>query len=131
MSAPSTVAPGDARECTGYVEVFDIDPSSSFEVSKSALGSQRINHVGDIPGNVSSTTTKRHGSDIEDTLYGAPENGPHCDIPTPWWARPTRRPTRRPPLGQDFYTATADEPTTDHDRRRALLRECVARAVAP
>ncbi|WP_432931845.1 TetR family transcriptional regulator [Microbispora sp. CA-135349] len=30
-----------------------------------------------------------------------------------------------------FYAATADEPATDHDRRRALLRECVARAVAP
>ncbi|WP_256862124.1 hypothetical protein [Microbispora sp. GKU 823] len=30
-----------------------------------------------------------------------------------------------------FYAATADEPAADHDRRRALLRECVARAVAP
>ncbi|MEU6849075.1 TetR family transcriptional regulator [Actinacidiphila alni] len=29
------------------------------------------------------------------------------------------------------YTATADEPAADHERRRALLRECVARAVAP
>ena len=29
------------------------------------------------------------------------------------------------------YTATADEPPAEHDRRRALLRECVARAVAP
>ncbi len=31
----------------------------------------------------------------------------------------------------DVYTATADEPSADHDRRRALLRDCVARAVAP
>ena len=30
-----------------------------------------------------------------------------------------------------FYAATADEPAADHDRRRALLRDCVARAVAP
>ncbi|MEU8174434.1 TetR family transcriptional regulator [Microbispora hainanensis] len=30
-----------------------------------------------------------------------------------------------------FYAATADEPAADHDRRRALLHECVARAVAP
>ncbi len=29
------------------------------------------------------------------------------------------------------YTATADEPAAEHDRRRALLRDCVARAVAP
>jgi hypothetical protein len=29
-----------------------------------------------------------------------------------------------------FYAATADEPA-DHDRRRALLHDCVARAVAP
>ena len=29
------------------------------------------------------------------------------------------------------YTATADEPAADHDRRRALLRDCVQRAVAP
>lgn len=29
------------------------------------------------------------------------------------------------------YTATADEPETDHDRRRALLRDAVARVVAP
>ena len=29
------------------------------------------------------------------------------------------------------YTATADEPPAEHDRRRALLRDCVARAVAP
>jgi AcrR family transcriptional regulator len=29
------------------------------------------------------------------------------------------------------YTATADDPAADHDRRRALLRESVARAVAP
>ncbi|MDN3356131.1 TetR/AcrR family transcriptional regulator [Actinomadura sp. DC4] len=28
-------------------------------------------------------------------------------------------------------TATADEPPAEHDRRRALLRGCVARAVAP
>jgi AcrR family transcriptional regulator len=30
-----------------------------------------------------------------------------------------------------IYTATADEPAADHDRRRALLRDCVQRAVAP
>ena len=29
------------------------------------------------------------------------------------------------------YAATADEPPAAHDRRRALLRDCVARAVAP
>ncbi|MEW2546629.1 TetR family transcriptional regulator [Streptomyces sp. NPDC047002] len=29
------------------------------------------------------------------------------------------------------YTATADEPPAEHDRRRALLRACVAGAVAP
>lgn len=29
------------------------------------------------------------------------------------------------------YTATADEPAAVHDQRRALLRDCVARAVAP
>ena len=29
------------------------------------------------------------------------------------------------------YAATADEPLADHDRRRALLRDCVSRAVAP
>jgi AcrR family transcriptional regulator len=29
------------------------------------------------------------------------------------------------------YAATADEPAADHDRRRALLRDCVERAVAP
>jgi AcrR family transcriptional regulator len=29
------------------------------------------------------------------------------------------------------YTATAAEPTAENDRRRALLRECVRRAVAP
>ncbi|MEV5410073.1 TetR family transcriptional regulator [Thermopolyspora sp. NPDC052614] len=29
------------------------------------------------------------------------------------------------------YAATADEPADEHDRRRALLRDCVARAVAP
>ncbi|NUR72826.1 MAG: TetR/AcrR family transcriptional regulator [Hamadaea sp.] len=29
------------------------------------------------------------------------------------------------------YAATADEPAADHDRRRALLRESVQRAVAP
>ncbi len=29
------------------------------------------------------------------------------------------------------YVATADEPAADHERRRALLRECAARAVAP
>jgi AcrR family transcriptional regulator len=30
-----------------------------------------------------------------------------------------------------FYTATADEPASEHERRRALLRDCVQRAVAP
>jgi AcrR family transcriptional regulator len=30
-----------------------------------------------------------------------------------------------------FYAATADEPAGEHERRRALLRDCVARAVAP
>ncbi|MEV1205377.1 hypothetical protein [Microbispora rosea] len=30
-----------------------------------------------------------------------------------------------------FYAATADEPAADHDRRRTLLHDCVARAVAP
>jgi len=30
-----------------------------------------------------------------------------------------------------IYTATADEPAAEHDRRRALLRDCVERAVAP
>jgi AcrR family transcriptional regulator len=30
-----------------------------------------------------------------------------------------------------LYTATPDEPSADHDRRRALLRDCVERAVAP
>ena len=30
-----------------------------------------------------------------------------------------------------FYAATAGEPAADHDRRRALLHDCVARAVAP
>jgi AcrR family transcriptional regulator len=30
-----------------------------------------------------------------------------------------------------IYTATADEPAADHERRRALLRDCVQRAVAP
>jgi AcrR family transcriptional regulator len=30
-----------------------------------------------------------------------------------------------------IYAATADEPAADHDRRRALLRESVQRAVAP
>jgi len=30
-----------------------------------------------------------------------------------------------------IYTATADEPAADHQRRRALLRDCVERAVAP
>ncbi|MFF5112090.1 TetR family transcriptional regulator [Streptosporangium sp. NPDC000509] len=30
-----------------------------------------------------------------------------------------------------FYAATADEPAADHDRRRALLHDCVARAVTP
>ncbi|MEU6537072.1 TetR family transcriptional regulator [Streptomyces sp. NPDC047000] len=29
------------------------------------------------------------------------------------------------------YAATADEPEADHDRRRALLHDCVARAIAP
>lgn len=29
------------------------------------------------------------------------------------------------------YAATADEPAADHERRRALLRDCVERAVAP
>jgi AcrR family transcriptional regulator len=29
------------------------------------------------------------------------------------------------------YTATLDEPSADHDRRRDLLRDCVRRAVAP
>lgn len=29
------------------------------------------------------------------------------------------------------YAASADEPAADHDRRRDLLRDCVARAVAP
>jgi AcrR family transcriptional regulator len=29
------------------------------------------------------------------------------------------------------YAATADEPAADHDRRRALLHDCVQRAVAP
>jgi tetracycline repressor-like protein len=29
------------------------------------------------------------------------------------------------------YTATADEPPAEHDRRRALLRDCAARALAP
>jgi AcrR family transcriptional regulator len=29
------------------------------------------------------------------------------------------------------YAASADEPAADHDRRRALLRDCVRRAVAP
>lgn len=29
------------------------------------------------------------------------------------------------------YTATADEPEADHERRRALLRDAVARVVAP
>jgi AcrR family transcriptional regulator len=29
------------------------------------------------------------------------------------------------------YTATTDEPSSDHDRRRTLLRECIARTVAP
>jgi AcrR family transcriptional regulator len=29
------------------------------------------------------------------------------------------------------YAATLDEPTADHDRRRALLHDCVQRAVAP
>ncbi|HEX4258288.1 MAG TPA: hypothetical protein VH089_24590 [Streptosporangiaceae bacterium] len=30
-----------------------------------------------------------------------------------------------------IYTATADEPDASHQRRRALLRDCVERAVAP
>jgi AcrR family transcriptional regulator len=30
-----------------------------------------------------------------------------------------------------IYTATADEPEADHQRRRALLRDCVQRALAP
>jgi AcrR family transcriptional regulator len=30
-----------------------------------------------------------------------------------------------------FYTATADEPASEHERRRALLRDCVHRAVTP
>jgi len=30
-----------------------------------------------------------------------------------------------------IYVATADEPAADHARRRALLRDCVQRAVAP
>ena len=29
-----------------------------------------------------------------------------------------------------IYTATADEPSADHDRRRALLRDCVERKLA-
>jgi len=29
------------------------------------------------------------------------------------------------------YVATVDEPAAEHDRRRALLRDCVQRAVAP
>lgn len=29
------------------------------------------------------------------------------------------------------YTATAEDPAADHERRRSLLRDCVARAVAP
>jgi hypothetical protein len=29
------------------------------------------------------------------------------------------------------YAATAGEPAADHERRRALLRDCVERAVAP
>ncbi|HEY5354845.1 MAG TPA: TetR family transcriptional regulator [Streptosporangiaceae bacterium] len=29
------------------------------------------------------------------------------------------------------YAATADEPASEHERRRALLRDCVHRAVAP
>lgn len=29
------------------------------------------------------------------------------------------------------YIATSDEPAADHDRRRAMLRDCVERAVAP
>lgn len=31
----------------------------------------------------------------------------------------------------NVYAATADESAADHERRRALLRDCVARAVAP
>jgi hypothetical protein len=30
-----------------------------------------------------------------------------------------------------IYTATADEPEADHERRRALLRDCGERALAP
>jgi AcrR family transcriptional regulator len=30
-----------------------------------------------------------------------------------------------------FYAATAGEPASEHERRRALLRDCVQRAVAP
>jgi AcrR family transcriptional regulator len=30
-----------------------------------------------------------------------------------------------------FHAATADEPATEHNRRRTLLHDCVARAVAP
>jgi AcrR family transcriptional regulator len=30
-----------------------------------------------------------------------------------------------------FYTATAADPAAEHDRRRALLRDCVRRAVEP
>ncbi|WP_432836868.1 TetR family transcriptional regulator [Dactylosporangium sp. CA-092794] len=30
-----------------------------------------------------------------------------------------------------IYTATPDEPEADHERRRALLRDCVRRAIAP
>ena len=30
-----------------------------------------------------------------------------------------------------FYTATADEPASEHERRRSLLRDCVLRAVTP
>jgi hypothetical protein len=29
------------------------------------------------------------------------------------------------------YAASASEPAADHDRRRALLRDCVERATAP
>jgi Tetracyclin repressor-like, C-terminal domain len=29
------------------------------------------------------------------------------------------------------YAASSDEPEADHERRRALLRDCVQRAVAP
>jgi hypothetical protein len=39
-----------------------------------------MNHVGDTPGNVSSTATKRHGGDIEDTLYRAPENDAYTSL---------------------------------------------------